>query len=128
MSGHKPFKDLVGKMSLEAQARAAEKAAVLRAEMPLHELRIALQLSQQHLAELLHVDQPAISRLERRTDMMLSTLRRFIEAMGGRLELKVEFPEGTVSVAGLAEVHDNETQSAKRHSANRSDHVVLVDV
>ena len=65
MSGHKPFSKLVEKMSPEAQARVAAKNALLRAEMPLHELRSALELSQTQLAEILNVDQPAISKMER---------------------------------------------------------------
>ncbi len=104
MSGHKPFSELRRKMSPEAQARAAEKAAALEAEMPLHELRAAMDMSQSHLAEILHVDQPAISRLERRTDMMLSTLRHFVEAMGGRLDIRAIFPNGEVKIKGLSDV------------------------
>ncbi len=72
--------------------------------MPLHELRAALEMSQKHLAEVLHVDQPAISRMERRTDMMLSTLARFVEAMGGNLELVAHFPQGNVKITGIAEI------------------------
>lgn len=105
MTGHKPFSDLVKKMSPAAQARAKAKAAALRDEMPLHDLRVALELSQRHLAELLNADQPAISRLERQTDMMLSTLARFIEAMGGHLDIRAVFPQGEVSITGLAELH-----------------------
>lgn len=70
MSGRKPFNALVAKMSPEAQARVEAKANKLCEEMPLHELRTALEISQKHLAEVLHVDQPAISRMERRTDMI----------------------------------------------------------
>jgi transcriptional regulator with XRE-family HTH domain len=70
--------------------------------MPLDQLRHALALSQAHLAEILHVDQPSISKLERRTDMMVSTLARFIEAMGGQLEMKAVFPTGEVKITGLA--------------------------
>jgi predicted transcriptional regulator len=66
--------------------------------MALEELRDALRLTQQHLAETLQVDQSAISKLERRTDMYVSTLERFIEAMGGRLEIRAVFPEGSVRI------------------------------
>jgi len=79
----KKFRDLRARMSPEAQARAQRKAEAMLAEMPLAELRIARQLSQEQLASMLNVGQPAIAKLEKRTDMYISTLRRFIEAMGG---------------------------------------------
>lgn len=104
MTGHKPFSELMGKMPAGSQARIRHKAATLREEMPLHELRTALDLSQKHLAEILEVDQPAISRLERRTDMMLSTLSSFVAAMGGELELRATFPTGSVRIAGLSDI------------------------
>lgn len=67
-------------------------------EMPLHELRRARGLSQQALADVLHVAQPAIAKMELRTDMYLSTLRSHIEAMGGVLEIVARFPEGAVRI------------------------------
>ena len=51
------------------------------------------------LAQTLHVDQSAISKLEHRTDMYVSTLRRCIAAMGGQLEIRAVFPEGTVRIS-----------------------------
>lgn len=105
MSGRKPFATLVAKMSPASRARIKKKSAALRAEMPLNELRTALKLSQKHLAELLDVDQPVISRMERRTDMMLGTLSRFVEAMGGQLEVRAAFPDGVVRIVGLAELN-----------------------
>ena len=104
MTGRHKFSDLTAKMPPERRARITREAEKLRAEMPLHELRNALELSQKHLAEVLHVDQPAISKLERRTDMMISTLSRFVEAMGGRLDIRAVFPEGEVSIKALGDV------------------------
>lgn len=72
--------------------------------MPLHELRQARGLSQQALADTLNVRQPAIAKLERRTDMYISTLRSHIEAMGGELEILARFPEGTVRIRNFADV------------------------
>jgi predicted transcriptional regulator len=69
------------------------------AEMPLDELRRARGLSQKALAEVLHVQQPSIARLEKRTDMYLSTLRSHIEAMGGELEVIARFPDGAVRIS-----------------------------
>ncbi len=71
------------------------------AEMPMHALRDALRFTQQQLAEELGVKQAAISKMERRPDHLVSTLRRFIEAMGGELELKAHFPTGSVSITEL---------------------------
>jgi transcriptional regulator with XRE-family HTH domain len=104
MSGHKPFSNLVGKMSSQARERVRAKTAALNAEMPLHALRSALALSQEQIAQALDIDQPAVSRIERRTDMMLTTLARFIDAMGGTLEVRAAFPEGSVRISGLAEI------------------------
>ncbi len=101
MTGHKPFSDLVDGMSQASQERTQKKKLALQSEMPLHELRAALDLTQSSLAELLEMDQPSISRLERRADMLLSTLAKFVEAMGGTLEMRARFPDGDVQITGL---------------------------
>ena len=93
------FKELEARMSAESVARSDEIYARLKAEMALEELRGALRMTQQQLAKTLNVDQSAISKLERRTDMYVSTLERFIEAMGGRLEIRAVFPEGSVRIS-----------------------------
>jgi predicted transcriptional regulator len=67
-------------------------------QMALHELREALDLTQEQLAELMKVSQVAISRMERRPDMYVSTLRRVIEAMGGELEIRAVLPKRTVKL------------------------------
>ncbi len=61
-------------------------------EMGLQELRKAMQQSQQRLAEKLHVKQAEVSKIEHRTDMYVSTLRDYIQAMGGTLEITASFP------------------------------------
>jgi transcriptional regulator with XRE-family HTH domain len=93
------FKELESRMSAESIARSDEIYARLKAEMALEDLRGALRMTQQQLAKTLNVDQSAISKLERRTDMYVSTLERFIEAMGGRLEIRAVFPEGSVRIS-----------------------------
>lgn len=100
----KKFNELRASMSPEAQARSAASAQVLLAEMPLNELRQARGLSQKMLAEVLHVQQPSIAKLEKRTDMYLSTLRSHIEAMGGQLEVIARFPDGAVKIKNFAEL------------------------
>lgn len=100
----KKFADLRAKMSPEAQARVETKAQEMLAEMPLNELRQARGLSQKMLAELLHVQQPSIAKMEKRTDMYISTLRSHIEAMGGQLEVVARFPDGSVKISNFAEI------------------------
>jgi DNA-binding transcriptional regulator YiaG len=99
----KKFSALRAKMSPATQTRAATRAQKMRAEMPLQELRHAKELSQVKLAEALHVNQAAISKLERRTDMYISTLRAYIKAMGGDLEVIARFPDGEVRISNFAE-------------------------
>ena len=86
------------KMSPEAQASAAEKAVAMIGEMALAELRGAREKSQEELAAILGMKQSSISKLERRADMYISSLRKFIEAMGGTLEIMARFPEGNVKI------------------------------
>jgi len=88
------------------RARSEEKAKRLIAEMPLQELRTARKLTQEKLAELLHVNQAAVSKLERRADMYVSTLRDFVRAMGGELEITARFPEGTVRINQFEETEE----------------------
>lgn len=94
----KKFRDLRARMSEASRTRADEKAQALMAALPLAELRQARRLSQEQLAELLSIRQPAVAKLEKRTDMYISTLRRVIEAMGGELEIRAHFPEGDVRI------------------------------
>jgi len=100
----KSFKILERKMSPEARARSEEKAKQLIAEMPLQELRAARKLTQEELAKTLNVNQAAVSKLERRADMYVSTLREFVRAMGGELEITARFPEGAVRINQFEDV------------------------
>jgi hypothetical protein len=85
-------------MSPESQARVAARVKEELALMPLHQIRNARRMTQTRLAELLEMDQGNISKLEQRTDMYLSTLRSYVEAMGGALEIRAVFPEGDVKI------------------------------
>jgi ribosome-binding protein aMBF1 (putative translation factor) len=100
----KKFATLRAKMTPASQARVSEKAQAMLAEMPLNELRQARGLSQKMLAEVLHVQQPAIAKIEKRTDMYLSTLRSHIEAMGGQLEVVARFPDGAIKISNFSEL------------------------
>ncbi len=100
----KKFEALRAGMSPEARARAEVKAQEMLAEMPLQELRQARGLSQKTLADTLHVQQPSIAKLEKRTDMYISTLRSHIEAMGGELEIVARFPDGAVKISNFSDL------------------------
>jgi transcriptional regulator with XRE-family HTH domain len=67
-------------------------------EMALDELREAREMTQVHLAKVLGVDQAAVSKMERRADMYVSTLHDFVKAMGGELKITAKFPEGVVEI------------------------------
>jgi len=94
----KSFKKLQAKMSPAARARSEAKAQKMIEEMALDELRAARDLTQEHLSKILGVRQAAVSKLERRTDMYISTLADFIKAMGGILEIRAIFPDGNVRI------------------------------
>lgn len=100
----KKFAELRKRMSPQARRQSAASAQQMLEEMPLYELRQARGLSQQQLAEKLRVQQPAIAKLERRTDMYLSTLRHHVEAMGGELEVIARFPDGTVKIRNFSDL------------------------
>jgi len=93
------FRELEAKMSPRSRQRARALAEKYRAEMPLDELREARAMTQVHLAKILGVNQAAVSKLERRTDMYVSTLQDFVKAMGGELKITARFPEGTVEIS-----------------------------
>jgi len=100
----KKFSELTAKMSPESREWVKQEVARAIAEMPLNELRNARGLSQKLLAEALHIQQPAIAKLEKRTDMYISTLRSHIEAMGGELEIIARFPDGDVRIANFSQI------------------------
>lgn len=85
-------------MPRAAQKKAAALANKDLKELALNELRAARKLTQEQLADLLEIDQAAVSKLEHRTDMYLSTLRRLIKAMGGDLEIRARFPDGEIRI------------------------------
>ena len=94
----KSFKILQAKMAPRARARSQAMAKKMLAEMALKELREARQTTQVKLAKALRVNQAAVSKLERRTDMYISSLRSYVEAMGGRLDIVARFNEGSVKI------------------------------
>lgn len=96
------FSELTQNFSVEQRQRIEEKKATLREEMSLAEIRQALSLTQSTLAETMDVGQAEISKIESRTDLFISTLRRFINAMGGELEINAVFPDRTITIQNFS--------------------------
>ena len=95
------MKELSPAQRKKVEARAAE---LIAEEMTLRELRHARKLTQVKMAKKLGVTQDSVSRLEKRSDLLLSTLRKTVEAMGGNLSLVAEFPDrAPVVLSGIAE-------------------------
>ncbi len=111
MSGRHPFSELTKDFTPRRRRRVDDMKKELLAEMPLHELRRARALTQRDLAELLKVNQPAVSKLEQRADAYVSSLRSYIEAVGGKLKIVAEFPEGEVAITNFSDVGDAERAS-----------------
>lgn len=98
MTGRTSFSTLRKRMSPEAQERARVKSEALETDMALAELRRAMELSQEELAAILHINQASVAKMEKRTDMYIGTLRRFIQAMGGELDIVARFPDRQIKI------------------------------
>lgn len=98
------MESFVASLPKERQLKIQEGAEQLCTEyMALQEIRKAMNLTQEQLAGLLDIDQGNLSRMEKRTDLMVSTLRRYIEAVGGTLHIMATLPTGTlVELVGLS--------------------------
>ena len=107
MSGRHVFDKLTKDFTPERRARVDARKAELRAAMPLHELRQARAMTQKAVGDALKVKQPAVAKLERRADMYVSNLRAYIEAMGGRLNIVAEFPQGSVVITNFSEAGED---------------------
>jgi transcriptional regulator with XRE-family HTH domain len=89
---------------------AARAATLIAEEKTLQELRQAHKLTQKRMAAVLGIGQDSVSRLEQRSDLLISTLRGYVEAMGGRLSLVAEFPnQDPVILAGISAIESQET-------------------
>ena len=93
------------------EARAAE---LIAEEMSLRDLRRAQRLTQQRIGDALGIGQEGVSRLEKRSDLLLSTLRGYVEAMGGHLQIVAEFPDRPpVVLSGLAAMEARDATSPR---------------
>jgi transcriptional regulator with XRE-family HTH domain len=92
MAGIK-WKDILAELPEDERTEIIEGGReLIRQEATLKSLRQAQALTQEHMAESLHISQVSVSRIEKRSDVLLSTLRRYVRAMGGHLRLVVDFP------------------------------------
>jgi len=112
------LEEMIARQTPESQQKIAELAAQLIAEeLTLRELRRLRKLTQARLSKKLNIGQEGISRMEKRTDLYLSTLRGYVEGLGGKLSLIVEFPDRPpVALAGLGEDADDlvDAKTAKK--------------
>lgn len=102
----KKFSTLREKMPPKARAKANAMAAQMIKELPLNELRNARNTTQESIAKILEVQQPAVAKMEKRTDMYVSTLRNYIEATGGQLRIIASFPEGDVQINQFSDIEE----------------------
>ena len=107
------FDEIMNQFPNDRRNRIIAESKRLEAEyLTLQKLRKAKKLTQAQLAEVLNIRQATVKKKEKRSDLLLSTLRSYVEAMGGKLSLTVEFPDlGTVVLEGLG---DTERPSSNR--------------
>lgn len=98
-----------------------EQRVAANAAMPLDALRDAKQLTQVQMAQLLKISQGAVSKVERRTDMFVSTLRNYVRAIGGDLEIRAVFPDGDVLIDQFSESRRPEPNSGPRAASRREE-------
>lgn len=100
----KTLDQIISNLPVERRATVAARAKQLIAEeTALRSLRKARHLTQERMAELLNIGQDSVSRIESRSDLLLSTLKSYVEAMGGSLRLVVEFQDGIAELSSIGE-------------------------
>ena len=111
------FNDIMSEFSPERRAKIEAEADRLHEEYKtLQELRKAKALTQVQLAKTLGIRQATVAQMEKRSDLMISTLRSYIEAMGGRLKLTVEFPgRAPTQITGLGDLADPSSNAPENH-------------
>ncbi len=94
----------------------ARTAQLIAEEMTIQELRQARKLTEVHMAKALGIGQEGVSKLEKRADLMISTLRKTVEAMGGALRMVAEFPDREpVVLSGVAEEERERRPAGRKH-------------
>ena len=94
----KSFNTLKENISIERKGKIAERITEALAQMPLAELRQARKLTQEQIARSMKIKQASVSKMEGQADMYISTLRKYITAMGGELEIVAKFPDGNICI------------------------------
>lgn len=107
------FSELTKEFPTERRARIDAAKTRRREDMELAELRQALSLTQSTLAEALGVKQAEISKIENRADIFVSTLRRFVQAMGGDLEIRAVFPDRAVIIRNFSSLAQGDGRAAR---------------
>jgi len=107
------FSELTKEFPAERRARIDAAKTRRREDMELAELRQALSLTQSTLAEALGVKQAEISKIENRADIFVSTLRRFVQAMGGDLEIRAVFPDRAVIIRNFSSLAQGDGRAAR---------------
>ena len=100
------YAHLRAKLSPKAQSRSRRRAEELILAMSLNELRRARQFTQDRLATAMHTSQSEVSKLEQRNDTYVSTLRSYVEALGGQLDVVARFPDRRVRLSPFSGIHD----------------------
>jgi transcriptional regulator with XRE-family HTH domain len=101
MTGRRSFNDLRKTIPPERSERNRREARALLKGMALFEMRVSRGQSQEDVAARLSVGQPAVAKMERREDLYVSNLRRYVEALGGTLELHARFGDTLTPITGL---------------------------
>ena len=110
------YREKFARLPLEEQRRIKARAKeILAEEMSLRTLRQARQMTQASLAEQLGINQENVSRIEKRTDLLLSTLTKYVEGMGGKLRLIAEFPDSPpITLKGIEDLDDGLTDEERQ--------------
>ena len=108
----KNINQIIRGLPRERRAKVSARAKnLIGEEMALQHVRKALDLTQEQMAKLLGIGQDSVSRIESRSDMLISTLQSYVEAMGGSLKVTAEFPDGRIVLSGIGV---EQTNRAKR--------------
>ena len=121
-----PVEDILKQLPANEQRAIEARTRELVAEyLTLQDVRKARALTQERMAELLGINQENVSRLEKRTDLLLSTLGSYIAAVGGRLQIVAEFPDRPpIVLSGLGHTDDAKRAKTGRGKVSRTDRVL----
>lgn len=112
---------MIGELPAGRRAKVEARARrLIGEEVALQNLRKARKLTQKQIARTLNIGQDSVSRLESRSDLLISTLQSYVEAMGGTLKIVAEFKEGSATLSGLGNPDAaNRPESPKKPKAAR---------